>query len=475
MAKRDALRRAVSMIERYLEENADARTPVVDYLEARDLRDRFEVSLDGTGVALDDLLPILESCLRYSVRTGHPQFLNQLYAGFDMAGFLGDMLASTVNTSMYTYEVAPLATLMEMELIRKMSSLVGFDRGEGIFCTGGSNANLLGVLLARDRAFPESKARGIHRGEQPVMFVSDQAHYSFMKAANVLGVGLENVIAVETDDLGRMIPDKLDAEVRRAAAQGACPFLVGATAGTTVLGAIDPLKAVAGICREHGVWMHVDGAWGGPILLSERHRGLLEGAELADSFTWDAHKMMGATLTCTAFLTRHKGALFRACGTDADQTEYLFHETADSALDLGKISLQCGRRVDPLRLWVMWKHHGDRGLGRRIDRLFELTGIAVEQVARHPRLELMVPVQSLNVCFRYLPPDGEDADAFNLQLRERLRKSGKSFVNYSHVRGRVALRFAFANPELTEGDVARLFENLDTAAAELSAAGPRRP
>jgi glutamate/tyrosine decarboxylase-like PLP-dependent enzyme len=475
MGKTDAMRRAVSMIEHYLDENADARTPVVDYLEVRDLRDRFDFSLDGSGVALDDLLPVLESCLRFSVRTGHPQFLNQLYAGFSLAGFLGDMLASAVNTSMYTYEVAPVATLMEMELVRKLNSLVGFDRGEGIFCSGGSNANLLGVLCARDRAFPASKARGIHRGDHPVMFVSDQAHYSFVKAANVLGVGLENVIAVKTDDHGRMIPDDLDAEIRRAAAQGARPFLVGATAGTTVLGAIDPLEAIATICREHDLWMHVDGAWGGPMLLSEKHRGLLEGAALADSFTWDAHKMMGATLTCTAFLTRHRGALSRACGTEADQTEYLFHETADSALDLGKISLQCGRRVDPLRLWVMWRHHGDRGLARRIDRLFELTGIAVEQVARHPRLELMVPVQTLNVCFRYLPPGGEDVDAFNLQLRERLRKSGKSFVNYSHVRGQVALRFVFANPELTEGDVDRLFGNLDAAATELSAAGARRP
>jgi glutamate/tyrosine decarboxylase-like PLP-dependent enzyme len=471
MQNGDALRDAAAMIERYIDANGDERTPVVDYLGAHELRDRFDVSLGENGVTVEELYPILEGCLRYSVRTGHAQFLNQLYGGFSTAALLGDVFASVLNTSMYTFEVAPLVTLMELELIQKMNGLVGFERGEGIFCTGGSNANMIGVLCARDRAFPESKARGIDRGEHPVMFVSDQAHYSFAKAANVLGIGQENAIAVKTDDDGRMIPDELDAEIRNARARGARPFFVGATAGTTVLGSIDPLTAVAAICREYGVWMHVDGAWGGPILLSKKHRHLLEGAELADSFSWDAHKLMGVTLTCTAFLTPHQGALLRACGTDAGQTDYLFHETEDAALDLGKISLQCGRRVDALRLWLLWKHYGDRGFGERVDRLFELARLAEERVVGHENLELMAPLQSLNLCFRYRPDRDIDPNAFNLELREHLRKSGKSFINFSHVRGDVALRIVFSNLELTESDVARCIDNVTAAAAELAAAG----
>jgi len=471
MRNGEALRDAVAMIERYIDENADARTPVVSHLQARDLRDRFDVSLGEHGVAIEDLLLIVSACLRYSVRTGHPQFMNQLYGGFNVAGLLGDMFASLVNTSMYTFEVAPVATLMELELLERMNALIGFDGGEGIFCTGGSNANMIGALCARDRAFPESKVQGVHRGEHAVMFVSDQAHYSFPNAANVLGIGQANVIAVKTDDDGRMIPDELDAEIRKARVRDARPFFVGATAGTTVLGAIDPLAEIAAICREYGVWMHVDGAWGGPILLSEKHRHLLAGAELADSFSWDAHKLMGATLTCTAFLTRHEGALLRACGTDAGQTEYLFHETDDGVLDLGKMSLQCGRRVDALRLWLLWKHYGDRGLGDRIDRLFELARLAEERVVRHENLELMAPLQSLNLCFRYRPDGDVDPNAFNLELRERLRKSGKSFINYSHVRGEVALRIIFTNLELTEADVARCLENVAATADEMLATG----
>jgi glutamate/tyrosine decarboxylase-like PLP-dependent enzyme len=405
--------------------------------------------------------------LRYSVRTAHPQFLNQLYGGFDTAGFVGDLVTSLLNTSMYTYEVAPLGTLMELELIGKMNARVGFGDGEGIFCTGGSHANLIGVLCARDRALPEGRHRGIAGNEPLELFVSDQAHYSFLKAAVVLGIGMEHVILVRSDERGRMIPDELDAAIRSARRRGARPFCVGATAGTTVLGAIDPLQEIAAICRDHDVWMHVDGAWGGPILLSERHRRLLHGAERADSFAWDAHKLMGSTLTCSAILTRRKGVLLRTCGTDAQQTEYLFHETDDSALDLGRMSLQCGRRTDALRLWLMWKHHGDRGLARSVDHLFELSRYAAERVERHPHLELMAPLQSLNLCFRFRPDGDADLNALNLRLRERLRKQGRSFFNFSHLGDRLALRIAFTNPTLTEADVDRLLDHVTGAGDEV--------
>jgi glutamate/tyrosine decarboxylase-like PLP-dependent enzyme len=220
--------------------------------------------------------------------------------------------------------------------------------------------------------------------------------------------------------------------------------------------------------------MHIDGAWGGPVLLSDEHRHLLEGADLADSFAWDAHKLMGATLTCTAFLTRHAGALSSTCGTGAGHTEYLFHPSDDAGYDLGKRSAQCGRRVDSLRLWLMWKHHGDRGFAERIDRLFALARFADEQVRRHPDLELMAPTQSLNICFRHLPANGGDLNAHNLSLRERLRREGRSFVNYAHLGHDLVLRLVLANPELTEADLGRFFDNVREIGNRLSEAGGRR-
>ena len=482
---RDPIRRdpvlaeAFRMIEEYLEPNADPETPVVEYLDPTALAARLDLALGRAGVPAAELLPLLESYLRYSLRSGHRQFHNQLWGGFDRAGFLGDVVASLANTSMYTYEVAPVATLIELELVAKMSSFLGFAGGEGIFCSGGSNANLIAMLCARQRAFPEVKDRGFVGGERPVALVSDQSHYSFRTAAGMLGIGLENVVEVKSDGRGRMRRWELEREIAESRDRGETPFMVGATAGTTVLGAFDPLAEIAEVCRRqgqrHSLWLHVDGAWGGPAVLSPRHRHLLAGVEAADSFAWDAHKMMGATLMCSAFLTRHRGLLYQVSSTSAGDPEYLFHASDDGACDLGKLSLQCGRRVDALKLWLMWKHYGDEGFAGRVDHLFELAELATAEVEHRQRFELMAPPQSLNVCFRYLPDDGADADPvatdrLNVEVRERLRRSGRALVNYSHLDGRVAMRLVFANPDLGDADVVRFFDLFAETAEEILAA-----
>ena len=470
---------AFRLIERYLGAAADPATPVIEYLDPQELAAKVDLALGPEGVPAAELVGLLESYLRYSLRSGHRQFHNQLWGGFDRAAFLGDVAASLANTSMYTYEVAPVATLVELELIAKMCSFLGFAGGEGVFCSGGSNANLIAMLCARHRAFPEVKDRGFDGGgggKRPSVLVSDQSHYSFRTAAGMLGVGLDRVIAVETDGRGRMIPAELEREIAKSRARGETPFFVGATAGTTVLGAYDPLVELADVCRrqgdDRGLWLHVDGAWGGPAILSPRHRHLLAGVEDADSFAWDAHKLMGATLMCSAFLTRHRGLLYQVSSTSSGgDPEYLFHGGDDGACDLGKLSLQCGRRVDALKLWLMWKHHGDRGFAERVDRLFELAKLATEEVGRRDRFELLAPTQSLNVCFRYLPAgEAEDPaaiDRLNVEIRERLRKSGRAMVNYSRLDGRVAMRLVFANPEVGEADVARFFDLYAEAAEEV--------
>jgi glutamate/tyrosine decarboxylase-like PLP-dependent enzyme len=317
------------------------------------------------------------------------------------------------------------------------------------------------MLCARNRAFPESKSSGFAGSERPTAFISDHAHYSYLTAANQLGIGIQNVVRVGTDDLGRMIPDELEREISRSIEAGRTPFFIGATSGTTVFGAFDSLRDLALIASKFGLWLHSDGAWGGPLLLSRKHRHLLDGIELTDSFTWDAHKLMGATLICTAFLTRHVGILQEACSVEtASDTEYLFHENEDAGFNLGKKSLQCGRRIDSLKLWMMWKHYGDEGLEARIDRLFELARHAARTVEKQPEFELLAPVQSLNICFRCLPHGDLEVNSYNLELRERLRRSGKGMVNYSTVNGNVAFRLVFANPEMNESDLHTLFDNI---------------
>lgn len=460
MSEQDELLvKALQLVKRYLDENTAPETLVVDYQPPKSLQTKLDLALPETGISADRLLPLLETYLTYSVRTGHKQFFNQLFSGFNVPGFLGDVFASLTNTSMATYEIAPLAILMEKELIQAMNRRVGFTHGEGSFVTGGSNANLIGMLCARNQAFPEAKQQGLH-SHKPVLFVSDQAHYSYLKAANVLGIGQTNVIKVETDVNGRMLPPKLDAAIVSSLAAGKQPFLIGATAGTTVMGAFDPLIELAEIARKYHLWLHVDGAWGAVALLSEQQRHLLTGSELADSFAWDAHKGMGIPLICSAFLVKHKGILEQTCSSD--DTDYLFHPHEHSDYDLGVRSLQCGRKVDALKLWLSWQYYGDRGYETRIDRLFAMAAYATQKVKACSELELMAPTQFLNICFRYIPSHQRDMNAFNLTLRDHLVKSGKSLVNYAFLKGNVVIRFVIANAETNQADIDQFFANFLT-------------
>ena len=451
------LNKAVSMIIRYLENNSK----VVNYQNANLLKEKIDLTLSDEGVALEELLPILESYLQHSVRTDSTQFFNLLFSGYSIPGILAEMVTTTTNTTMHTYEVAPVATLMEIELIKKLNDLVGFHEGEGLMVTGGSNANMIGMLCGRHQVLPEAKLKGLGN-HQLVAFVSEQAHYSYAKAANLLGIGITNLVKVKSDVDGKMIPQALEAVIQQSLSADKTPFFVGTTAGTTVLGAFDPLPAIAKITRKYGLWLHVDGAWGAPVLFSDKHKHLLAGSELVNSFTWDAHKLMGVPLICSAILVKDKGILGQACS--GGSTDYLFHDDENEFYNLGQMSLQCGRKVDALKLWLCWKYHGKKGYQKQIDNLFELANYATEYIRNCNNLELIAEPQFLNICFRYISQknqlDTTTLDQLNLEIRQQLIHSGAAFVNYAHYQSKIIIRLILANFEFKKDDLEKFFHNL---------------
>jgi glutamate/tyrosine decarboxylase-like PLP-dependent enzyme len=457
--------KVLKLVNDYIRENQDPQTPVTHYLPPEELADRLDLELPEEGSSLEDLYGTLAEYLKYSVRTGHRQFLNQLWSGYALPGLLGDLFTSLTNTSMYTYEVAPVATLMEQELIQRMGRLAGFMDPEGLFLTGGSNGNLQAMLIARNHVLPDVKQKGFPKAHSMLAFVSEESHYSFDKAANILGIGIGNLKKIKTDAKGSMIPDELNAAIEESKDRGDLPFFVGATAGTTVKGAYDPLEELVEISREHGLWFHVDGSWGGTSLFSPLFRSLLEGLDKADSFIWNAHKLMGLPLISSIFLVREKGHLYRT--NSVKGTDYIFHDEGFGAHDIGPRSLQCGRRVDVLKLWLSWKFFGEKGYAERIERFFELSALAEQIVSEHPRLELLAPRSSFNICFRYLPQTAADIDAFNLKLREELTRSGKSFVNFARLNQTVAIRLVIAHLDHTRADIETFFQNVISTAEEL--------
>jgi len=459
---------AFEKVKRYLAGNDDKNAPVVDYKEPFELRSEISFPVGDAPVSESEFLELLDKYLEFSVRTGSPQFLNQLYQAYNFPAFIGEIFTALTNTSMYTYEVAPVATLIEKEMIKLMNDFAGYKNGDGIFLSGGSNSNLVAMFSARNRVFPEGRLKGYDRNLKLTAFVNEQAHYSIETAANVLGLGTSNVIKIKADSNGALIADELEKAIPASIGRGEQPFFVVATCATTVLGAFDPIDEMAEICEKYDLWLHADGSFGGSALLSSRHRHLLKGLEKTDSFAWNPHKLMNIPLICSVLLVKKRGTLqFNIIDVN---TDYLYHDS-DDIEDLGKKSIQCGRRVDAVKLWFAWKYFGKTGYEQRIDNLMEMAAYAEKKVLGHEQLELMAPRQSFTVCFRYLPKYDSNLDDFNLELREALRKSGKSSVNYGFIGEALTIRLVAANGSLTSEDMDTFFDNFIAEAIQLEKAG----
>ena len=369
------------------------------------IRKLVDLKISKKGVGLDGVLKSIDQFMDHSVRTHHPAFLNQFWGGWNPAAFGGEVISTLCQTSMPTYEVAPVAILIELELLRKLCGLVGgdFKDGSGGFTTGGSNGNMLGLLCARQAMFPDSLQQGCD-GSKLCFFASEEAHYSTLMAANVLGLGYSNVIKVKTDNDGRMDISELNKEVEKAKAAGKTPLAVVGTAGTTVRGAFDPMRGISDVCKNHGMWFHVDAAWGGSILFSPKYRHHMDGADLADSVAWDIHKMMGIPLMCSSFLIKNVPLLKTVCG-HSQTAHYLLHKDRED-LDLGHRSLQCSRRNDALKAWLEWKEKGDEGFAKVVETYIENADYVEAKVKENPRLEMMSERVYANVNMRYNPTPG---------------------------------------------------------------------
>jgi len=439
---------------------------VLNYTSPEEMKIKLLDVIDFNGKSIEELFPYIDFYLNHAVNTGHPQFFNQLFSGRNLPGIIGELLGAITNTSMYTYEMAPVSSLLEKVFLEKFNSYIGYTNPDGSFTTGGSNANLLAMLCARQEKFPEIKHQGLFGSKPLVAFVSSESHYSFLKAANAMGIGMDNIIKVETNDNYEMNPIALDEAIQEAKKSGKEPFFIGATAGTTVWGSYDPIRDISNVAKKHNLWFHVDGAFGGSALLSRTQRKRLDGLELSDSFTWDAHKMMGIPLICSIIMVNNRPSMLTHVA-DSDDGGYLFHG-GDESLNLGKKSFQCGRRVDILKLWLSWSHFGDKGYESRIDHCVNLSEVASDIVQNHPRLSLIAPQQFVSTCFQYVPTDSSiDINAFNQQLRIELFQKGLSMVNQAKSSGKTFIRLITVNPDISSHDIQQFFDNVISCATDL--------
>jgi glutamate/tyrosine decarboxylase-like PLP-dependent enzyme len=392
-------------------------------------------AITDAGRPVADVLETLAELARRVPITTTPKFFNQLFSGRDAVATVADMLTAHLNVSMYTYKAAGPLVLAENALVEHMLGFAGFAGGEGSFTTGGSLSNLLAIAIARNEAAAK-------HGETArlTLYTSAESHYSVAKAVTLLGLGRKATRKIPTDEQGRMRPELLAATLRADIDEGIRPVMINATAGTTVMGAFDPIDELADVAREHDVWIHVDGAWGGAFLLVPDARArLFAGLERCDSLTWDAHKLMGVPLTCSILLLRERGLLERHLGEDA---EYLF-QVDTPELNPGIRSIQCGRRNDALKLWAAWQHHGDAGYRVRLERLLSLRDHVVARIEASSELQMCHVPESLNVCFEMPGVSSE-------QLCSELNTRGLAVVGHARVNGRSTIRLVIANPSQSE-------------------------
>jgi sulfinoalanine decarboxylase/sulfinoalanine decarboxylase/aspartate 1-decarboxylase len=428
--------------------------PVAERIEAEALYDAIDLSLQASPMIDDDFKKLLQEVLVSTPKTATNLFFNQLFGGRQSKAVLGDLLAVLLNNSMYTYKVAGPQVGIEQEIIRQSCQLIGYgSSSNGTFPTGGSMSNYMALIMGRDAKDPECRFKGISK--PMIVYTSKESHYSTSKNVSFAGMGRNNIRYIKADAKGRMIPALLEAQIIEDIENGCLPTYVNATAGTTVLGAFDPINAIADITEKYKIWLHVDGAYCGSVIFSEKYKHLVEGVERSDSFSYNAHKMLGTPLTCSIILVNDKKQLHDSFSNDAD---YLYQTDGDD-FNLGKTSFQCGRRNDALKFWTLWKSMGSQGLENIIDRQFELANVALDYIRSHPDYTLYSFDESISICFNY-----KDIDP--TELCTALYANQETVVGFGSFQEDTFVRLVTINANNEKEDILHFFKVLEDFVAK---------
>jgi len=388
------------------------------------------------------------------VHVTHPRYFGLFNPAPTFPAQCADRIAAVFNPQLATSTTSPAAVAIESHVIRHVAQRAGLPpEATGHFTTGGAEANNTALICALTRANPRFATDGGRAFDgPPVFYISCDSHLAWLKIAHQAGIGRSAVRLVATDGRGRMAADALARMIDADRAAGRIPVMIAATAGTTNAGMIDPLPACATIARTHGLWFHVDAAWGGALIASDRHRGLLAGLEQADSLTIDAHKWFATTMGCGMFLTRHASVL-----SSAFQVSTSYMPSNVPAVDPYVTSIQWSRRFLGLRLFLSLAAAGWHGYGTHVERAITLTGLLKEKLVA--RGWSIVNDASLAVLCIEPPPGAGDPRS----IVDRVLASGRAWVSTTRFEGRPVIRACVTHGATMPEDVDRLVDALEAA------------
>jgi aromatic-L-amino-acid/L-tryptophan decarboxylase len=413
--------------------------------------------LEACGAPFDDALRILfDDVLPFTSRSAHPRFFAYVPFAGTWPGALGDFVASACNVYAGSWQESAGPTQLELRILDWFKEWIGYPEGAGgSLVNGGSAANLTALACAREALVGSMR-------DDLVVYASDQAHYSVGRAARTLGFRPDQLRVLPVRADLRLDPAILAAAIAADEASGRLPLLVIANGGATSTGAVDPLDELAAVCRERGVWLHVDAAYGGFASLTDRGRAVLKGIALADSVTLDPHKWLYQPYECGCLLVRDGRALRRAFEMHSDYLRDA--EVEGGEVNFSDLGIQLTRSTRAFKLWLSLRTFGVDAFRAAIDQTLDLADLARRRIEASTSLELAAPPSLGIVCFFRHGADDKQTDG----LAAALEQSGLGFISTTRVHGRTALRLCILNHTTRAEDVEHVLDFLETAE-------PRRP
>ncbi len=423
--------------------------PVSKHVPVDELYETIDLSLQEKPISETEFKSTLKSLVLKSPKTATNAFFNQLFGGRNDKAVLGDLLSVMLNNSMYTYKAAGPQIGVEKVVIDKVCEVIGWGQNSnGTVAPGGSMTNFMAMLMARDAKNSRAPFEGIQHNM--IIYTSTDSHYSVPKNAAFSGIGRNNVRYISVDSYGKINTEELEKTIQEDIKKGLVPTMLNATAGTTVLGVFDDIIALSTICEKYNVWLHADGAYCGSVIFSTNYKFLINGIEKVDSFSFNAHKMIGTPLSCSLIVVKDKEHLYNSFSNDAS---YLY-QTDHDEFNLGKTSLQCGRRNDALKFWTLWKSVGTEGLEKIVDKQFELADVARNYIKNNSDYTLYSFENSISVCFNY-----KDIPA--KKICTLLYENSKLLVGYGTFGDNEFIRLVTINAQNKKEDIIGFFKVLE--------------
>ena len=443
--------------------------PVLSQIRPDDVKNALPAAAPEFGESFDAVLADVDDIILPAVtHWNHPNFHGLFSTSTSSVGVFAEMFAAAFDMKAMLWRTAPASTELEdvvLDWLRQMTGLP--DVFEGIIFDTASVSTMHAIAAARERADPNSRKLGLAgRVDAPKMrvYVSEHVHSSIDKSVITLGLGLESLRKVETNERFEMSAEKLAEAIEEDIAAGFLPICVIPTIGTTSTTSIDPVAAVADICEKHGIWMHVDAAYAGSAAILPELQPLFEGWERADSIVMNPHKWFFTPFDLSVLYCRDLDDLKKAFSL---VPEYL--KTDDSAgvkngMDYG---IQLGRRFRSLKLWFVMRYFGRSGLIGRIREHCRLARLFASWVEASPNWEVAAPVPFALVCFRAKADNIEAANALNEEIMRRVNSSGKAYISHTKLNGRITLRLSVGSVHVEERHITKVWNILDRCLSEI--------